>query len=242
MNDDLEKRLVIIPAYNEEGAILGTVDSIRKKAPSFDVIVINDCSSDSTRELLEKNGIRHINLPMNLGIGGAVQTGYIYAAKKGYDVAVQMDGDGQHDPSYLEEMKKVMQKEKADMVIGSRFIENEGFQSTRIRRIGISFFTKWIRMLTNHTITDPTSGMRMVNRRIIEIFAEDYPKDYPEPETVVTILKRGYTICEIPVKMLERTAGESSISIRKSFYYMIKVSVACLIASLSAELTGGKRK
>ena len=242
MNDDLEKRLVIIPAYNEEGAILGTVDSIRKKAPSFDVIVINDCSSDSTRELLEKNGIRHINLPMNLGIGGAVQTGYIYAAKKGYDVAVQMDGDGQHDPAYLDKMLDAMKKQKADMGIGSRFIENEGFQSTKLRRFGIGFFTKWIKMLTHKTITDPTSGMRMANKKVIEVFAENYPKDYPEPETVVSILKQGYTITEIPVKMLERTAGESSISMKKSVYYMIKVSMACLISSWTAGLTGGKRK
>ncbi len=230
------KRLVIIPAYNEEGAILDTVTDIRNKAPEFDVIVINDCSTDSTRKILEDNAIAHINLPMNLGIGGAVQTGYIYAEKHGYDVAVQMDGDGQHDASYLNDMLAVMKQKKADMVIGSRFIENKGFQSSSLRRVGINFFTGWIRELTHQTITDPTSGMRMVNRRIIELFAEDYPKDYPEPETVVTILKNGYSISEVPVVMKARTSGESSISMRKSVYYMFKVSIACLMAAWSADV------
>ena len=230
------KRLVIIPAYNEEGAILDTVTDIRNKAPEFDVIVINDCSTDSTRKILEDNAIAHINLPMNLGIGGAVQTGYIYADKHGYDVAVQMDGDGQHDASYLNDMLAVMKQKKADMVIGSRFIENKGFQSSSLRRVGINFFTGWIRKLTHQTITDPTSGMRMVNRRIIELFAEDYPKDYHEPETVVTILKNGYSISEVPVVMKARTSGESSISMRKSVYYMFKVSIACLMAAWSADV------
>lgn len=242
MSTDSTKGLVIIPAYNEEGAILTTVKNIREKAPAFDIIVINDCSTDGTEKLLEKNDIAHINLPMNLGIGGAVQTGYIYAEKNGYDLAVQMDGDGQHDAAYLDEMLKTMKKENADMVIGSRFIENEGFQSSSLRRAGISFFTSWIHLLTHKTVTDPTSGMRMVNRRIIELFARDYPKDYPEPETVVTILKRGYHISEIPVKMLARTSGESSISMRKSVYYMCKVSIACLISAWSADMSGGKRK
>lgn len=235
------KGLVIIPAYNEEGAILDTVNDIRKKAPRFDVIVINDCSTDSTRRILEDNGISHIDLPMNLGIGGAVQTGYIYAEKNGYDLAVQMDGDGQHDAAYLNIMAETMQKQNADMVIGSRFIENKGFQSSSLRRIGISFFTSWIRRLTHHTITDPTSGMRMANRKIIELFAEDYPKDYPEPETVVTILKKGYKISEIPVEMRARTSGSSSISMRRSVYYMLKVSLACLMASWSADMDGEGR-
>ena len=242
MSADRKKGLVIIPAYNEEGAIIDTVKGIEAKAPEFDIMVVNDCSTDSTAMLLEKNGIDHINLSMNLGIGGAVQTGYIYAWENGYDAAVQMDGDGQHDASYLHKMYYTMQKERADMVIGSRFIENEGFQSSSLRRVGINFFTKWIRMLTHQTVTDPTSGMRMVNRRIIELFARDYPKDYPEPETVVSVLKQGYTISEIPVRMLARTTGESSISMRKSVYYMLKVSIACLIASWSADLSGGKEK
>lgn len=242
MSTDKARGLVIIPAYNEEGAIVDTVKNIKENAPTFDIIVINDCSTDGTKDLLEKNDIDHINLPMNLGIGGAVQTGYIYAEENGYDIAVQMDGDGQHDAAYLDEMLNRMKKENADMVIGSRFIENEGFQSSGLRRAGIGFFTRWIRMLTHQTVTDPTSGMRMVNRRVIEFFAEYYPKDYPEPETVVSLLKHGYSITEVPVQMLARTTGESSISMRKSVYYMLKVSIACLIASWSADLSGGKRK
>ncbi|MBQ1843195.1 MAG: glycosyltransferase family 2 protein [Lachnospiraceae bacterium] len=232
------KGLVIIPAYNEEGAVLDTVTDIREKAPEFDVIVINDCSTDSTKRILEENDVSHINLPMNLGIGGAVQTGYIYAEKNDYDIAVQMDGDGQHDASYLKDMLSAMKSSGADMVIGSRFIENEGFQSSSLRRIGISFFTGWIRKLTHQTITDPTSGMRMVNRRIIELFADDYPKDYPEPETVVRILKQGYEISEVPVAMRARMSGESSISMRRSVYYMFKVSIACLMASWSTDMAG----
>ncbi|MDD6551341.1 MAG: glycosyltransferase family 2 protein [Lachnospiraceae bacterium] len=242
MSTDKARGLVIIPAYNEEGAIVDTVKNIKENAPTFDIIVINDCSTDGTKDLLEKNDIDHINLPMNLGIGGAVQTGYIYAEENWYDIAVQMDGDGQHDAAYLDEMLNRMKKENADMVIGSRFIENEGFQSSGLRRAGIGFFTRWIRMLTHQTVTDPTSGMRMVNRRVIEFFAEYYPKDYPEPETVVSLLKHGYSITEVPVQMLARTTGESSISMRKSVYYMLKVSIACLIASWSADLSGGKRK
>lgn len=242
MSTDKARGLVIIPAYNEEGAIVDTVKNIKENAPTFDIIVINDCSTDGTKDLLEKNDIDHINLPMNLGIGGAVQTGYIYAEENWYDIAVQMDGDGQHDAAYLDEMLNRMKKENADMVIGSRFIENEGFQSSGLRRAGIGFFTRWIRMLTHQTVTDPTSGMRMVNRRVIEFFAEYYPKDYPEPETVVSLLKHGYSITEVPVQMLARTTGESSISMRKSVYYMLKVSIACLIASWSADISGGKRK
>lgn len=229
------KGLVIIPAYNEEGAILQTVKNIEEHAPSFDYIVINDCSTDHTGELLDQNHICHIDLPINSGIGGAVQTGYIYADRWGYDCAVQMDGDGQHDASFLEEMLNEMEKSDDDMVIGSRFIEKEGFQSSRLRRVGISFFTWWIHILTGETVTDPTSGMRLCNRKIIKLFSKSYPKDFPEPETAVTVLKRGYKIKEIPVRMLARTSGQSSISMKKSVYYMLKVTMACTIAAMSSK-------
>lgn len=227
------KGLVIIPAYNEEGAILDTVHSIERNAPSFDYIVINDCSTDSTKEILEKNNLNHINLPINSGIGAAVQTGYIYAREKGYDCAVQMDGDGQHDPKYLEKMMGIMESHHDNMVIGSRFIENKGFQSSRMRRMGINFFKRWIRTLTGQTITDATSGMRLCDKNVINIFAEDYPRDYPEPETVVQIIKKGYKVEEIPVEMKARTSGKSSINLTKSVYYMIKVTFACFIQSFN---------
>ena len=223
------KKLVIIPAYNESESIVNTVRNIQKKAPEFDYIVINDCSKDATLEVLKENNINHLNLPVNLGIGGAVQTGYKYALEKGYDVAVQVDGDGQHDPSYLNKLAEAMISQQADMIIGSRFIENQGFQSTFMRRIGISYFTKMIKILTGKTITDPTSGFRMANREVIKIFSKEYPRDYPEPESIVALLRLNKKVAEIPVEMRERQGGESSIKLSNSIYYMIKVSLAILV-------------
>ncbi len=223
------KKLIIIPAYNESSNIEKTVKFIIEKVPDFDYVVVNDCSKDNTLEILEKNHFNYINLPINLGIGGAVQTGYRYADECGYDMAVQVDGDGQHDVSFLPAMVDKMQSEDVDMVIGSRFIENQGFQSTVMRRIGISYFTKLIHLLTGTTITDPTSGFRLVNRDIIELFSKEYPRDYPEPESIVTLLKRKKKVVEVPVMMRERQGGESSIKLWNSIYYMIKVSLAILV-------------
>lgn len=228
----MKKRLVIIPAYNEAGSIVETVRDIQKNAPSFDYIVINDCSRDNTQQLLEENNINHVNLTVNLGIGGAVQTGYLYAKRNGYDVAIQVDGDGQHEAKFLEIMAEKLENEDLDMLIGSRFIEKEGFQSSAMRRFGIKYFTCLIKLLTGKVVTDPTSGMRMVNKKVIDIFAEEYPKDYPEPESVVFILKRGMKVKEIPVLMRERQAGISSISPKKSIYYMVKVSLAVFMAAI----------
>ena len=223
------KKLVIIPAYNESSNILNTVQDIRKKAPDFDYIVINDCSKDDSLEILKKNNLNYIDLPVNLGIGGAVQTGYKYAMENDYDIAVQVDGDGQHDPIYLSDLLNSLIEEKADMVIGSRFIENQGFQSTFMRRLGIVYFTRLIKILTGKIITDPTSGFRMAGRKVIEQFATKYPKDYPEPESIVTLLKNDMMVVEVPVKMKARQGGESSIKISNSIYYMIKVSLAIFI-------------
>lgn len=226
------KKLIIIPAYNEETNIKNTIIMIQKKAPDFDYVVVNDHSGDHTLQILKENDFNYINLPANLGIGGAVQTGYRYALEHDYDVAVQVDADGQHDPAYLNQLLETMEKEKADMVIGSRFIEKEGFQSTFARRIGISYFTSLIHLLTGKTITDPTSGFRMVNKDVIALFARDYPRDYPEPESVVSLLKRGKKVVETPVVMKERQGGKSSINLSNSAYYMIKVSLAILIESI----------
>ncbi len=226
------KKLIIIPAYNESACIEQTVKDIQKYAKEFDYVIVNDCSTDHTKEICEKNGFNLINLPINLGIGGAVQTGYRYAYENGYDVAVQIDGDGQHDASFLAQMSKTMQKERADMLIGSRFIEKQGFQSSLIRRIGITYFTGLIKVLTGTTITDPTSGLRMINRSVIEIFARDYPKDYPEPESVVAVLRKKKHVKEIPVVMRERQGGSSSIRSVKSVYYMVKVTLAILVERL----------
>lgn len=223
------KKLVIIPAYNESESIKNTVEEIKSKAKGFDYVVINDCSKDDTEKICEENGYNIINLPINLGIGGAVQTGYRYGYRMGYDLAVQVDGDGQHNPEFLVKMAEYLQDNSVDMVIGSRFIEKEGFQSSGVRRVGIKYFTILIKLLTGVKITDPTSGLRIVNREIMGMFAYEYPKDYPEPESVVSVLRKGKKVAEMPVVMRERLGGVSSISLKKSVYYMIKVTLAILI-------------
>ncbi len=226
------KKLIIIPAFNEEGNLEKTIADIKQNAPDFDYVIVNDCSTDKTLEICRNNGFSYINLPVNLGIGGAVQTGYRYAYFHGYDMAVQFDGDGQHSAKYLNKMVDMIETSCADMVIGSRFIEKKGFQSSAMRRMGIKYFTWLIKLLTGKTITDPTSGMRLVNRRLLEEFTYDYPKDYPEPESVVSIMSNNYNVIEIPVIMNEREEGVSSISLKNSVYYMIKVSIAIIIAKI----------
>lgn len=226
------KKLIIIPAYNESANIKDTVENIIKTVPDFDYVVINDQSKDNTLEILQKNHFNYVSLPVNLGIGGAVQTGYKYALENGYDAAVQVDADGQHDVSYLNDLVKKMENEQADMVIGSRFITNEGFQSTFMRRVGINYFTRMIKHLTGHTITDPTSGFRLADKKVIQLFAKSYPRDYPEPESIVFLLLKNLKVVEVPVKMKERQGGVSSIRMWSSAYYMIKVSLAILIESI----------
>lgn len=226
------KKLVIIPAYNEEESIRKVINDITKNSKEFDYVIINDCSKDNTRQVCTENNFNLVNLPVNLGIGGAVQTGYMYAFENNYDIAVQFDGDGQHDASYLDSMSEYLKENKLDMVIGSRFIEKDGFQSSFARRIGIKYFSWLIKRLTRATITDPTSGYRMASRNVIELFCKDYPKDYPEPESVVTVLRNSYRVGEMPVEMKERETGESSINLMKSVYYMVKVSLAIFIAMI----------
>lgn len=223
------KRLIIIPAYNEAESIEKTVNGIREKAPDFDYVVINDCSTDDTRKICEDNHFNVVNLCVNLGIGGAVQTGYIYAKEHGYEVAVQMDGDGQHDVDFIHQMADYLEQNELDLLIGSRFINHEGFQSSFLRRIGICFFSWLIKVCTGKRITDPTSGYRMAGKGAIESFAKEYPRDYPEPETTVRVLRRGCKVEEIPVVMHERQGGVSSISPIKSVYYMIKVTAGILV-------------
>ena len=232
-------KLIIIPAYNEEESIIDTVKAVKAKSPDFDIVVINDCSTDATRKICIANNINFVDSPINLGIGGAVQTGYRYALEFGYDIAVQVDADGQHNPEFLKIMAEELENTDAAMVIGSRFIDNEGFQSTFARRLGIRFFTALIKMLTGKTITDPTSGLRMVGKKGIEIFAKDYPNDYPEPETAVALLVRGMDIIEIPVIMNERQGGVSSINIVKSVYYMVKVTIAILVEASRGRMYNG---
>lgn len=232
------KVLVIIPAYNEEKNILKAVNEIKKidlKKDYIDYVVINDGSKDNTKKVCKENNISVINLPFNLGIGGAVQTGYKYALYNDYDIAVQFDGDCQHDSSYIKDLVSEI-KNGNDLVIGSRFIKNlSKFKSTKMRRVGIKFLSLLIKIFTGKKIYDPTSGFRACNKKVIKMFALNYPNDYPEPDTIVSVIKKGYKVSEIPVMMNERKNGKSSISFLNSIYYMIKVSLAIIISAYSTK-------
>lgn len=232
------KILLIIPAYNEEKNILNTINMIENyKRKMLDYIVINDGSLDKTEEVLKNNNINHICLVNNLGIGAAVQTGYKYAYTNNYDIAIQFDGDGQHDINYIDKLIDTIVDEKYDMVIGSRFIGNDSsFKSTKMRRVGIKLLSFVIKILTGVTIKDVTSGYRAVNRNIIEKFSKNYIFDYPEPITNLQLIKEKYKIKEVSVGMKERKYGKSSISALKSFYYMFNVILNMLIIGL-----GGKK-
>lgn len=227
------KCLIIIPAYNEAANIEKVINNIVQNYPQYDYVIINDGSTDKTEKVCINAGYQVLNLPINMGIGGAVQTGYRYAKKNNYDVAVQIDGDGQHDVAFLENMLKLLESGEADVVIGSRFVQKEGFQSSQIRRVGIRFLSILARILTGVQVRDITSGYRVVNRRFIEIYANDYPADYPEPEAMIIAAVHGGIIKEYPVVMRERENGTSSITFKKSVYYMIKVTLAMLVRRLS---------
>lgn len=227
------KILVIIPAYNEEKSIKSVVDSIKKYNGDIDYVVINDCSKDSTKEILAENNMNYISLPSNLGIGGGVQTGYKYAVDNDYDIAIQIDGDGQHDPSFIKKLIEPILNNEADMVIGSRFIENEGFQTSFMRRFGIRFLQRLIRICCNANVTDVTSGFRATSKELTKVFSKEYAQDYPEPEAIIYSVLSGYIVKEIPVIMHERKEGISSINAAKSVYYMIKVSLAIILCRLS---------
>lgn len=231
--DEWKRVLLIIPAYNEAKNIEKVIDEIVGDFPQYDYVIINDGSKDDTEEVCLRMGYHIINLPINLGIGGAVQTGYRYAWKHGYDIVVQIDGDGQHDVAYVKDVIRPLLREEADVVIGSRFLIGEGFQSSVPRRIGIRLLSTLIWLCTGQKIKDVTSGFRAVNRRFIFIYSQDYPYDYPEPEAIITgVMYRG-RIREVPVVMRERENGTSSISFRKSVYYMIKVTLAILVKRIS---------
>ncbi|SEU15391.1 glycosyltransferase family 2 protein [Paenibacillus sp. NFR01] len=221
--------LGIIPCFNEEENIEPLIRELAKYSDLLDFVIINDHSTDRTSAICEKNHVNVINLPCNLGIGGAVQTGYIYAKQNNYDIAIQIDGDGQHDPAYIKHLVEPILKQQADFVIGSRFIHKEGFQSSVTRRVGIVYFSVLLKLLAKRKVSDPTSGFRACNKRVIDFFAANYPTDYPEPESIMALSRNGYQIEEIPVQMRERSGGTSSIKSLKSVYYMIKVTLAIVI-------------
>lgn len=226
------KTLIIIPAYNEEKNLNGLIDKIINSSDDYNVLIVNDCSTDSTKFLNFKDPVIKIDLPSNLGIGGAVQTGYKYAYYNNYDIAIQVDGDGQHDISYIKDLITEIEK-GANLCVGSRFINKDGFQSTFIRRIGIKYFSTLISLICRKKITDPTSGFRACDRNVLELFVKRYPIDYPEPETLIYVNKNKLNIKEVPVIMNERGHGKSSITWIKSIYYMIKVSIAICFAAIS---------
>lgn len=223
------KIMVTIPAYNEEKNISGVVKAVKFRHPEVDVVVINDGSKDKTGLEAERAGAFVINLPQNLGIGGAVQTGYIYAKRKGYDAVIQIDGDGQHDPKDLSRLMDSIAKDEADMVIGSRFVKKTDYESSKMRKLGINFFSKLVSIACRKDFYDTTSGYRAVNKKGIELFSEYYPRDYPEVETIVYASKMGIRIKEISVDMNKRLGGKSSITPLKSIYYMIKVTCVILL-------------
>lgn len=226
------KTLIIVPAYNEEESIKKVVEEIKSVNKDVDVIVVNDGSKDNTlKEVLKTDAIA-IDLPCNLGIGGAVQTGYLYAYKNDYDVAIQIDGDGQHNPKYIKDMVKIIESGKADMVIGSRFIEKTSYKQTFLRMFGINILSFIIKMFTGVKIYDATSGYRAVNRDIIKRFAMSYPCDYPEPDTNLQMLLAKKKIIEMPMEMRLRTTGKSFASPLKSIQYMVKVSLALFISRI----------
>jgi glycosyltransferase involved in cell wall biosynthesis len=233
----MSRHLAIVPAYNESASVAEVVTELRDHAPDFDVVVIDDGSTDDTSDRARSAGADVVRHPYNLGIGGAVQSGYLYAAERGYDIAVQVDGDGQHDPRCLDELLIHLRSHpELDMVTGSRFLapDGEGFRSSAPRRLGIRIFSKVLSWIVGQRVTDPTSGLRMSGRRGIELFARDYPHDYPEVEAVLLMHAHQLTSVEVPVKMRERTGGVSSINSTRSIYYMIKVLLAVFVGLFRA--------
>lgn len=231
------KTMIVIPAYNEEKSIYDVVMSVKSLGEKIDVLVVNDGSDDNTESRARKAGAKVINLPINLGIGGAVQTGYIYACRNNYDCVVQVDGDGQHNAKDLPALLAVIESGQADMAIGSRFIEKTGYKPSFFRKIGIKYFSRLVYLFTGRIIADTTSGYRAANKKVITLFAQYYPSDYPEVETIVYAAKNKLKIKEISVSMQYRKAGRSSITPLRSLYYALKVTSCILFFGEGGKVT-----
>jgi len=226
------KIAAIIPAYNEEKSITEVVNSINAidggDLFSITPVVINDCSTDSTEQIIAGLKCTSLNLPVNLGIGGAVQSGFKFAFENSYDYAVQIDGDGQHPAHEVSMLLQAAIKNNADVVIGSRFIDKKGYQSSTIRRFGINYFKHLNKWLVGVKVTDSTSGFRLINKKVLNVVNEYYPDEYPEPEAIILYALNHFKIIEVPVTMRERQGGISSIGFFSSIYYMFKVSLAII--------------
>ena len=224
------RRVAIVPAFNEEASIARVVGELLAYDPGLRVVVVDDGSTDRTAEAARAAGAKVVSLPFNLGIGGAVQTGFRYAWEQGFDVAVRADGDGQHDPAELDAILRPVLADEADVAVGSRFMGGEGYRSSRSRRVGIRLLAWIVSALTRQRITDPTSGFQAANRLGIRLFAADYPHDYPEAEATVMVFKHRLRLQEVPVAMRARESGRSSITTVRSVYYMVKVVLAIFVA------------
>jgi len=223
------RAIAIVPAYNEQDTIESVVNEIFRSAPNIAVAVIDDGSRDNTFVRAKKTKARVLRLPFNMGIGAAVQTGFKFAFANGYDIAIQVDGDGQHAPEFIPQMLEIIESGGADVVSGSRFLEKEGYQSSFIRRLGIKFFELVYKILVRMDVTDCTSGFRAFGPNALRVVAENYPDDYPEPEAVIMLHKAGLRFMEIPVIMRDRQGGKTSIRGFKPLHYMIKVSLALIM-------------
>jgi glycosyltransferase involved in cell wall biosynthesis len=224
--------LVIVPAYNEARNLPALEVRLRAVAADYDVCVVDDGSSDDTAKVAAELGLFVLRCPLNLGIGGAVQTGYLWARERGYDAAVQVDGDGQHHPEDIDAVLGPIRRGEASVVIGSRFLSAGGFQSTAVRRAGIRYLCWFLRLRCGARVTDPTSGFRAADKSAIDLFARSYPSDYPEPEAIAIAIRRGLRIAEVPVHMVDRAYGVSSITPWRTLYYLVKVSLALLLLPL----------
>jgi hypothetical protein len=223
------RRLAIVPALNEAGSIESVIRELRAEDPNFEILVVDDGSTDGTAALAKAAGARVVQLPFNVGIGGAVQTGYQYALEHGYAIAVQVDGDGQHDPGEIGRVLEPIYDGRADLVVGTRFVEGGGYRGTRVRRVGIRIFAAIVSLMVGQRVSDTTSGFRAVNRTALRLFAAEYPHDYPEVESIVLLSRRGLRMVEVPVQMRVRETGNSSITALRAAYYMIKVLLALFI-------------
>jgi len=220
------KILVIVPAYNEEACIKGVIEDLRENFPQGDILVVNDGSTDGTLELVKGLGENLIDLPYNLGIGGAMQTGFLYALEEGYDAALQFDGDGQHHADQIKNILAPFLSDSADLVVGSRFLSEGGFTSSVQRRIGSKILSFVVSTIVGNRITDTTSGFRVYSRKTLDFFSYVYPEDYPEVEAFILAHKKGLRIVEVPSELGPRTGGKSSITFSHAFYYMVKVLLA----------------